>query len=216
MKTFDEALSRIIDEYTSGPYKEEVQKARKEFFGFIGAVHEEDPFFEGYMTAFIEWYIFSRDLTDQDLPPVRLFYRNHFKDLSDDERKIFSDFTKNKNSMFVAKKVQSSFIYLQDLFTDEKLKIENHLPTAGFNTGDIFEAILVPFRQQLMFTKSFFFHPQEAKPFIIKEMKKIRNIEAKILQKVLMRFKRLRLKFDRYPHANPKQIYNSEEFNRYA
>lgn len=215
MTTFDEYLSRIIDEFTGKDYSHEVQKAKREFFEFIGSVHEEDPFYENYMTAFIEWYIFDRDLSNQDLPPVRLYYRNHLKEFSEEEKNIYNDFTKNKHSIFIAKKVLPSAIHLRDLYSNEKIKIEN-FPTTGFRTGDIFETILVFFHEQYTFTKSFFFHPVEAAPFIKKEMKKIQNLELKILHKTLMRFRRLRLKFDRYPHVNPLQIYNLEEFNRNA
>lgn len=216
MIIFDEYLNRIIDEYTNKEYASEIQKARREFFGFIGSIHEEDSFYENYMTGFIEWYLFDRDMQNQDLPPVRLYYRKHFKEFSDEDKKIYNDFTKNRHSMFIAKKVGFSLIYLHDLYRDEKLEIENNYPAAGFSPGDIFEAILISFRGNFVFTKSFFFHPVEAKTFISKEMKKIQNLELKILQKTLMRFKRLRLKFDRYPHVSPHQIYNTEEFNKYA
>jgi len=216
MTTFDEYLSRITDAYTSTDYSKELSKARKEYFDFIGTVHEEDPFYESYMDAFMEWYLFARDLTDQDLPPVRMFYRTKVKEFSDEEKKIYSDFTKNRHTIFVAKRVTSSTIVLQDLFRNDKLKLENNFPTIGFNSGDIFEAILVPFNNQYMFTKSFVFHPAETKSFIVKEMKRIANLELNIMQKAMLRLKRLRLKFDRYPHVSPSQIYTTEEFNRYA
>jgi len=168
------------------------------------------------MTGFIEWYLFDRDLPNQDLPPIRLFYRKHFKEFSEEEKQIYSDFTKARHSIFIAKKVAPSVIHLLDLYRNEKLVIENNFPSAGFNTGDIFEAILISFQKKFYFTKSFFFHPPEVKSFITKEMKKIQNLEIKILQKSLMRFKRLRLKFDRYPHVNATQIYTTEEFSRNA
>ncbi len=216
MITFEEYLSRVTDHYTSKEYEAELIKAKKEFFGFIGSVHEEDPFFENYMTAFIEWYIFARDMTHKDLPPIRLYYREQAQALSSEEKAIFEDFTKFRHSIFISKKVKPSLLVVLDLYTNEKVTIEHNFPAAGFNVGDIFEAILVPFRGQLTFTKTFFFHPQEVKRFIVKELKKIRKLEQKILLKVIMRFRRLRLKFDRYSHVDPSQIYTEEEFNRYA
>lgn len=216
MPIFDEYLTKIIESYTARDYTLELQKAKKEFFGFIGAVHEEDSFYENYMTVFIEWYIFDRDLTHQDLPPVRLFYRNHYKSFNEEEKNIYSSFTKGRHSLFLAKKVKSSFIELSDLFRNEKIKIENQFPTAGFSTGDIFEGNLILFQGKYTFTRSFIFHPPEAKSFLTKEMKRIENLEPKILQKTLLRLKRLRLKYDRYPHVSPTQIYTLEEFNRHA
>jgi len=216
MITFEEYLSKIIDHYTSKEYEPELLKAKKEFFGFIGSVHEEDPFFESYMTAFIEWYIFTRDMTNKDLPPIRLFYRDHTQALSPEEKSIYEDFTKFRHSIFITKKVKPSLLVIHDLYANEKITIEHHFPAAGFNTGDIFEAILVPFRGQLTFTKTFFFHPQEVKRFVVRELKKVRQLEQKILLKVILRFRRLRLKYDRYPHVPPAQIYTEEEFNKYA
>ncbi len=216
MVTFEEYLSRVTDHYTSKEYESELIKAKKEFFGFIGSVHEEDPFFESYMTAFIEWYIFARDMTNKDLPPIRLFYRDQAHTLSSEEKSIYEDFTKFRHSIFIAKKVKPSLLVVHDLYADEKITIEHNFPAAGFNTGDIFEAILVPFRGQLTFTKTFFFHPCDVKRFIVKELKKVRKLEQKILLKVIMRFQRLRLKYDRYSHVSPAQIYTEEEFNKYA
>ena len=84
MRTFDSYLTEIMDEFTSKAYEAELKKAKQEFFETTGPVHEDDAFYETYMTAFIEWYLFDRDLKNQDLPPVRLFYRNHLKQLSED------------------------------------------------------------------------------------------------------------------------------------
>lgn len=209
---FDEYFNRITDEFASRDQLTELKKGRKEFFDAIGAVHEEDPFFETYMTAFLEWYIFDRDLANKDLPPIRLFYRNHFKEFSDEEKKIYNDFTKFKHSLFFAKKVKEGLLVLQDLHNNETLKIEGNIVFSGFKNGDIFEATLVPFQGEWRFMKSFCFHPPEAKKFICKEMKKIKNLERKILTRTVLKFKKMRLKLERYPHVSAQQIYNEEEF----
>ena len=216
MRSFDEYLNRIIDEYTSKAYASEVKKARKEFFDAIGNVHEDDIFFETYMKAFTDWYIFDRDIAGQDLPPARLYYRKYFKDLSPEEKEIYKDFTKYRHSFFIVKKVTPTSLLLQDLFYNEKIKIENAVPTIGFTAGDIFESIIIPYQSHLMFTENIFSHPPETKSFIKKEMKKIQNLDTKILLKTLLKLKRLKLKCDRYPHVHPLQIYNPEEFNRNA
>lgn len=209
---FDEYFNRITDEFASRDRVTELKRARKEFFDTIGAVHEEDLFFETYMTAFLEWYIFDRDLPEKDLPPVRLFYRNHFKEFSDEDKKIYNGFTKARHSLFFVKKVKEGLLVLRDLYNDEILKIESNIVVAGFKEGDIFDAILVPFQREWHFTKSFCFHPPEAKKFIFREMKKIKNLERKILMRTVLKFKKLRLKLERYPHVSVKQIYNEEEF----
>ncbi len=209
---FDEYLNRITDEFASRERVAELQKARKEFFDSIGTVHEEDPFFETYMTAFLEWYIFDRDLPEKDLPPVRLFYRIHFKEFSDEDKKIYNDFTKSRHSLFFVKKVKQGLLNLRDLHNDETLKIGSNIIVAGFKEGDIFDAILVPFQREWHFTKSFCFHPAQAKKFIFGEMKKIKNLERKILIRTILKFKKLRLKLERYPHVSAQQIYNEEGF----
>jgi len=216
MITVDEYLGRIIEKYTAKEYSPELIKARKEYFDFIGPVHEEDPFFEAYMTAFIEWYVFDRDMTQKDLPPVRLYYRENLKHFTDEEQKIFNDLTKSRHSIFMVKKVTPSLLLLHDLFEDEKIKIEDNFPTVGFNLNDIFEAILAPFKGEWAFAKTFFTYPPEATKFITKEMKKIRPLEQKILLKTILRLRRLKLKCDRYPYVSPTQIYTLEEFNRNA
>lgn len=211
---FDEYFNRVTDEFAGRDNLAKLKAGRKEFFDAIGAVHEEDPFFETYMTTFLEWYIFDRDLPDKDLPPVRIFYRNHFKKFSDDEKKIYNDFTKFKHSIFYVKKVRKDLLVLQDLYNDEVLKIESQGVLSGFKEGDLFDAILVPFKGMWHFTKSFCFHPADSKKFIFKEMKKIKHLERKILTRTILKFKKLRLKLERYPHVSVQQIYNEEEFNK--
>ncbi len=208
----DEYLNRVIEEYTSRPYQAELQKAKAEFFGFIGSVHEEDPFYESYMAAFIEWYILDRELIGKDLAPIRLFYRDHFKTFNEEEQKVYNDLTKFKHSIFLVKKVTPSMLMLDDLFHHEKIKFENSIPTIAFNSGDIFEAILVPFRGDYTLTKTFFYHPPESKSFMTKEIKKMSNSDAKTWLSALMRFRRLKLKTERYPYVSAGQIYTREEF----
>ena len=215
MRTFDSYLTEIMDEFTSKAYEAELKKAKQEFFETTGPVHEDDAFYETYMTAFIEWYLFDRDLKNQDLPPVRLFYRNHLKQLSEEDQKVFNDFTKFRHSLFLVKKV-SDTVTLENLFDGEKIKIESYIPAAAFTKNEIFEAILVPYKNEWAFTKMFFVHPAECQKFIQKEMKKIRGLEYKILLKTLSQFRRLRLKLDRYPYVAPTQIYCLEEFQKHA
>lgn len=214
--TLDECFNRVTEQFTQKAHSQELKRARQEFFGFIGAVHEEDSFFENYMNAFIEWYILERELSDKDLSPVRLFYKENFKNFTEEEQKAYNDLTKLRHSIYGVKKVTQNSLVLEDLYQNEKLKIESNFSTAAFNTGDIFEAILVPFQEQWFFLKTFFSHPTEVKSFIVKEMKKIQNSNPKVLLKTIFRFRRLRLKFDRYPYVSPAQIYTSEELNRHA
>lgn len=208
MLTFDGALNQIIDAFTTPEFYPEIQKARKEYFDTLGEVHEEDPFFETYMTSFVEWYIFDRDLSNHDLAPVKLFYRNHKDSFNESEKNIFGDFTKFRHSLFLVKKVSPSRgIQVEDLYDQVKFMVGSYVPSAIFSVGQIFEAIFVPFQGDWIVTKTFFNHPTEAKKLIIKEMKKIRNLDLKILAKTVMNFKRLRLKLDRYPHVPPQQVY---------
>lgn len=214
MNTIEECLNKVTETYTQKSYLQELKKARDEFFGFIGAVHEEDSFFEAYMNAFIEWYILERELLEHDLTPVRLFYKEHFKKFLESDQKLYNDLTKFRHSLYLVKKVSDQSLVLEDLHQNEKIKIESDFPTIVFSPNDVFEAILVPFQGQWKFLKTFFQHPTEVKSFIVKEMKAHQKADLKILLKLIFKFRRLRLKFDRYPYVSPTQIYTSEELSR--
>ena len=77
----------------------------------------------------------------------------------------------------------------------------------GFVSGDIFEARLITFKGQTLFSHGFCFHPVEMEKFILGEIKKIRNQDKARQTKLILQLAAMKLKHLRYQHINIKHIY---------
>src|SRR5260221_83484 len=69
---YEAAIERLLLHFTADKYKEELAHAKREFFEQAGIVDEEAPNFEMRMAQFLDWYLFSRELSKEHVTPVRL------------------------------------------------------------------------------------------------------------------------------------------------
>jgi len=204
----EEYLDHVIETYTQGKFEQEVRKARSDFFQMTGTAFEEDPFYEERLDLFLEWYIFTRPLAAYDLPPVKLFYLEKEKELSDEERAVYHGFTQNVHSLYQLKKVRGDNLVLEDLFTGKQVTVVEK--KSMMTVGDVFEARLVPYHGTYYFGKGFCFHPPQTKSFIVKCINKIKHLDEDFKNKLLLDLAQMKLKHDRYPHIDVKYIYSFE------
>ncbi|RYZ76649.1 MAG: hypothetical protein EOP05_04385, partial [Proteobacteria bacterium] len=67
---FDELIDRLTVFFTGDRFRDDVAKAKKEFFDEAGVMDEENEAFEMRMTQFLEWYLFTRRLNEINLTPA--------------------------------------------------------------------------------------------------------------------------------------------------
>ena len=200
-------LDRILESYTKGDLYDQVKRARNEFCERTGRVAEGDENFEGQMNAFLDWFLFDRPMDKSELPPVKLFTREHLSSVDPADREIFEDITRSNHSLFELLKVKNEDIYIKDLFTGEKYIVEESEVNLGFTKGDIFEARLIKFRDRLVFGTAFVFHPREVRSFILKQIKKIKYLDVAHRLKLIHQLAAMRLKTEQYAHIDLQHIY---------
>jgi hypothetical protein len=200
-------LDRVLEAYSRDGYYEEVRRAKEEFFSRVGQVAEGSENFETQMKAFLDWFLFDRNLEKSEICPIKLFVFDHANNFPPEEREIFRDLAKSVHSLFELLKVKESDIYIKDLFSSEKYIVEDSEIYSGFNKGDIFEGRLIKFRDRMVFGPSFVFHPKECQAFISKEIKKVRNLDPKHQLKLIHRFAMMKMKCEQYSHIDVKNIY---------
>ena len=205
----EEYLDHIIEKYTQGKFEKEVRKAKSEFFEKTGTAFDNDSFYEERLNLFLEWYLFSRPLSGYDDPPVKLFYQEKQKELSPSEKEVYHGFTQVLHSIFQVKKVKKGELTLKDFFNNKDIKASES-KTAILTEGDIFEARLIPFQGNYYFGSGFCFHPAQSKSFIVKCIRKVKNLENQFKDQLLLDLEKMRLKHDRYPHIDIKYIYSFE------
>ena len=212
---YDLLIDNLMTHFTAEPYDEEVGKAKSEFFELAGIFDEDESQFEMKMAQFVDWYIFTRKINQHDLSPIEFAVKDTSFSISEELEPFYNNLADNRHSLFEFLKLKGTDLHIRDLFSGYKYVIKKSEMTAGFNKGEYFEARLVPHEDNLVFTKSFCFHPPQASKFILKEIKRINKIpqgserdferEAFILKLFKMRYKH-----EQYQHVDLSEIYSNE------
>ena len=80
----------------------------------------------------------------------------------------------------------------------------------GFNPEELFEARLIPTGDTWVFTRGFCFHPENAKKFILNEVKTHRKNPDLDPEAMMLRLIRMRYKYEQYKHVRPEGIYSND------
>src|ERR1700722_5963953 len=159
MIPYDKILEQLIQQFTGPEFQREVLEAKREFFERAGIVDEEAINFETRMPQFLDWYMFSRELSTVHLAPVNYFVENHRADIDPQSLVHYENLTKSIHSLFEFKKLRESDLTIYDLFEKKKYTLEDSAITAGFNPDEIFEARIIPLEKTWVFSRGFCFHP---------------------------------------------------------
>ena len=206
----DDYLGRIVEVYSSGDFYEEAKRAKAEFFRVAGEVAQGSDQFETKMNNFLDWYLFERPLSNQEITPVKAFLLDFSAELSLGEKKVFEDLTESRNSVFELLRIKDQDLYVRDLFDKEKYVVEDYDLAGGFTKGDIFQGRLLRFQDRYVFNDAFVFHPKEAKKFIQKQIKKVRYLKEVHRLKLMHSLSAMKIKSEQYGHIDIKHIYSDE------
>lgn len=211
MTSFEGILETLIQKFTGEDFKTEVLDAKREFFERAGIVDEESINFEMRMSQFLDWYMFSRELSQFHLPPVNYYLETFKADIPPADLPLYENLTKTHHGLFEFLKITSdNDVTIRDLFSKKKLTLKNSIITAGFNHDEVFEARLIPFEKTWVFTRGFCFHPVEATKFILKEIKQVRHLDQAHKEALMLRLLKMRYKFEQYKHIRLEFIYSND------
>lgn len=203
-------LDRIITYFTSPVYTDDVQLAKKDFFGHVFVLDENMQHFQRQMSLFLNWYVFDYELKQTGLTPVEM--AKEIKDLQPNYHAVclLESLIQHQHSLFEFLKYKKDGVLIKDLITQEKKQICASSVHFGFNKGEYFEARLVLFENIYDLCHEVCFHPVEAGPFILKAIEKIKFL-GKCEHKALMRrLVRMRFKCDQFQHIPSKHIYGQD------
>ncbi len=210
----EKIFDRLMQFFTSEPFLVEVESAKKQFFERAGMFDEFSPDFEMKMSQFMDWYLFTRKLIKQGVPPIELALDNHEFSINEDELSDLMSLRNQHHSLFQFLKIKGSDVYIRDLFENQKFVIKGSPVTIGFNVDEIFEARLIPDGDTFIFGKSFVIHSSEVKSFIenqIQIVNKLPVADRKAAQEELMaKLFKMRYKREQYRHVNIHDIYSDE------
>ncbi len=203
-------LDRVVSWATQERFKEDVAAARKDFFHLTGGeVFEDDRSVESRLAAFVDWYVFDRPRGETGFTPARAFVEEQTREMHPTEVPIYRGFTETVRGLFELKKfAKNDRLRVRELLADKEYEVFERRALAGLGKGDVFEARLIPFQGDLLFSSAFCYHPRAAKKQIVAEVKRRRkagNLEpAPFLNGLLAKA----LKFERYRNVAVEAIYS--------
>ncbi len=208
--TFDGILEKLLQYFTGPEYRDEVIQAKKDFFEDAGLVGDESFYFEVRMSQFLDWYLFTRELSKNHLPPVQYAAESNLLKLDEGDSLLLEALTKCHHSLFEFIKTRGNDVYVRDLFAGKKVILQGSHVSSGFNSDEVFETRIIPYNNTWIFAKGFCFHPAEAKSFILKEVKKVKHLDTVQKEALMFRLLKMRYKFEQYKHIRLEYIYTND------
>lgn len=207
-------IEGLMQFYANGDFAPEATQAKSEFYDLAGIFDEQSAQFDQRMAQFTDWYLFSRELSKFNMTPIKHFVEMRPVKIKEEDEVFYKNLANNRHSLFEFIKIKGQDLYVRDLFSGYKLVIKNSHVTLGFTSEEYFQARLIPHEDSFIFSGSFCFHPPTATKFINTEVKKVKkmaeNEQALAREILLLRFFRMRNKFDQYQHVGIKEIYSNE------
>jgi hypothetical protein len=203
-------LDRVIAAYAGEPYREELLRAKQQYFEETGDVHEDDAIYELRMACFFDWYLFDRPINGGLRSPVQRFFLEHRATMSAEEREVYQGFIDNIHSLFELKRRKPGFVVLEDLLGSEKRLVVERRERSALQKGDLFEARLIPYHGDLYFTRGFCFFPHPARRYLHGEAKRARKSGGDAPKELMRRLSYLRYLQERFRHVDVKRIYSEQ------
>lgn len=210
MKDFEVLVEKILHHFAGDQFKDEVRKAKIEFFENAGILDETSDHFELRMSQFFDWYFFTRKLSGYQQTPLEAAHMPRELRFSEEETKVIDRLKQNRHSLFEFIRFKNNELVIRDTFANKKITIPNCPWSYGFNPDELFEARLIPTEDSFAFTRGICFHPAEAKKYILAEVKK--HIKDPDLNPsvFMLRLIKMRYKYERYKHVKLDQIYSND------
>jgi hypothetical protein len=202
-------IDRLAAEFAEEPYREEIAAAREDYFNRAGKVFEDDAeLFEGRMASFVEWYVLERPLLGGAPPVLRALERANGAGEAEVTRRALSALATSHRSLFDLAQVAGDTVELEDLLGGARFKVTERRSTIGFEIGDLIEARLCWEGQRIVFTKTFLFHPRDAREAALTA------IDAALAKgtpraEIIFQLSRRHVLWHRHGHVNAERVYKA-------
>ncbi len=210
MNEHEKLIEKILKHFAGDDFKDELILAKKEFFDNTTLNEEHSDQYELRMSQFYDWYFFSRPLSGYGQTPLEVCHMARELRFTEEEEKMILTLQNHIHSLFEFIKIKDRDITIKDLMTNKKMVVKNSTLIFGFNPEELFEARLVPNGDTWIFTRGFCFHPENAKKFILSEVKLHRKNPDLDPEVMMLRLIRMRYKYEQYKHVRPEVIYSND------
>ncbi len=198
-------MDRLASEYAEGPYRDEVAAAKEDYFTRAGKVFEDDAeLFDARIASFLEWYVIERPLRGGS-PPVCKALEDGGS-LPPAEALALAHIATSHRSLFDIAAVADGTVQLEDVLGGARFNVVERRSTAGFQVGDLVEARLIWNTDEVIFGKTFIFHPSDAREAVLAAVDAgLENNTPR--DEIIFRMSRRHLRWHRLNHVGASRIY---------
>ena len=176
-----ENINKMVEEITQNHSQDDIFQAKKDFQKISGEIFEDDKSFESRMGSFLEWYTFDRPSPDSGFTPLQQYLKK--ESLPPENRELAEAVSHGNHGLFIAKKIKSECVIVVDVMDNEKYQVMEDQGSILFNSDDLFEGRLIPYKGQYYFTEHFCYHPKPTVGFILSKTKELKSKEKEALAK---------------------------------
>jgi hypothetical protein len=199
-------LDELFARFGAGSFQAEAVRARAEHDVRRGRVFEDEPLWETWTQGFLEWYVLERTLPGMDLPPAA----QALGEESDPERAaVLRALLTSLRSLFVVRDLRPDRVELGDVLGGAALAVAVPRALFGVEPGDVMEARVVGFADDVHFARTFCYHPSGSGAIIARRVAALRAA-GRDRRDILDTFARLRARCDHYRHVHPTRIYEQD------
>ena len=174
-------INQLVEEITRSHSQDDIFQAKKDFQKISGEIFEDDKSFESRMGSFLEWYTFDRVSPASTLTPLQKYLQR--QSIPPDNRELAEAVSRGIHGLFIAKKIKNDSVVVVDAIDNEKYKVLEDQGPILFNSDDLFEGRLIPYKGNYYFTDHFCYHPKPTMSFILSKTKELKNKEKDALSK---------------------------------
>ena len=195
-----ERLEQLFEYVAKHIPSEQIMTAKKEYQKATGEIYEDDNSYNTRMALFLEWYLLDQYNPNTKKTNLENIISGNPSAWDESRMKIYTDISKNINSLFEVKKIRQYSVAVLDLFAGKKYQVDEEDSILAFRKNDIFQGRIVPHGDKFYFTGNFCFHPKKTEGYIKNEIKIICqiqstwNTELKKLEKNLLKTQNSRSK----------------------
>lgn len=176
-----ENINQLVEEITRGHSQDDIFQAKKVFQKISGEIFEDDKSFESRMGCFLEWYTFDRVSLESNATPLQKYLKR--ETIAPEKKELAEAITQGIHGLFIAKKIKSDYVAVLDIMNNEKYQVVENQGAILFNSDDLFEGRLIPYKGQYYFTENLCYHPKPTAGFILSKVKSLRASEKEALAK---------------------------------
>jgi hypothetical protein len=200
----DEVLERLIAEHTADA--NEVVAARRDYEDRRGRVFQEEELWERWSAAFVEWFVIERVAAGAALPPAaRSLTAARAAGSERDVRAIRAWLTSHR-SLFEVCGLGAGHVELLDLLGGAMISVSEPRAMHGVSIGDVAELRVIGFDGDVVFGRTFVFHPPGTRDAILAHARRILGSGGD-RRAVLDHAAALRIKVERYRHMPAAKVY---------